>query len=118
MDIVFNGHDHQYYRTVRDEIYYVVTGGGGAPLYEIETEGTVWQTGDVGFSDFHFCVCSINSASNELEIEVIKLDETIADTFSIQLPAGDLVPFIMTAVTIVGIAIVAVVVVLYMKKRR
>ena len=118
VDIVFNGHDHMYYRTVRDEIYYVVTGGGGAPLYEIDTENTVWKTGDAAFSDYHFCVCRINSASNELEIEVIRLDDTIADTFSFQLPAADLSPLPMTVVTIAGIAVVAVVIVLYIKKKR
>jgi len=118
VDLVFNGHDHQYYRTVRDEIYYVVTGGGGAPLYQIETENTVWQVGDVGFSDYHYCVCSINTVTNQLDIEVIKLDGTTADTFSLQLPAGDLVPLIMTVVTIAGIAVVALVLVLFIKKRR
>jgi hypothetical protein len=32
--LVFQGHDHLYYRTVRSGITYVVTGGGGAPLYD------------------------------------------------------------------------------------
>lgn len=31
---VFCGHDHQFYTTVRDGLRYVVSGGGGAPLYE------------------------------------------------------------------------------------
>ena len=31
--LVFCGHDHLYYRTVRDGVTYVVTGGGGAPPY-------------------------------------------------------------------------------------
>lgn len=31
---VFCGHDHLYYRTVRDGVTYIVTGGGGAPPYE------------------------------------------------------------------------------------
>jgi N-acetylneuraminic acid mutarotase/predicted phosphodiesterase len=118
VDIVFNGHDHQYYRTVRDGIYYVVTGGGGAPLYEIETEDTVWQEGDVGFSDYHYCVCSINTTTNQLDVDVIKLDETVPDTFSLQLLAADLAPLIMTIVTVAGIAVFAVVMVLYIKKKR
>src|SRR5438270_4987083 len=32
--LAFEGHDHIYYRTVRDGITSVVTGGGGAPLYD------------------------------------------------------------------------------------
>lgn len=31
---VFSGHDHTYQRIVRGGVSYVVTGGGGAPLYE------------------------------------------------------------------------------------
>lgn len=31
---VFSGHDHNYQRHVADGIQYLVTGGGGAPLYE------------------------------------------------------------------------------------
>ncbi len=33
---VFTGHDHNYYHTTRDGITYVVTGGGGAPLYPVD----------------------------------------------------------------------------------
>ncbi len=34
--IVFCGHDHLYYHTVRDGVTYLVTGGGGAPPYRPE----------------------------------------------------------------------------------
>ena len=33
---VFCGHDHLYYRTLRDGVTYIVTGGGGAPPYRPE----------------------------------------------------------------------------------
>ena len=33
VDLVFNGHDHDYERSVANGITYIVTGGGGAPLY-------------------------------------------------------------------------------------
>lgn len=32
MDMVFNGHNHHYERSLKSGIHYVVTGGGGAPL--------------------------------------------------------------------------------------
>jgi 3',5'-cyclic AMP phosphodiesterase CpdA len=119
VDIVFNGHDHQYYRTVRDGIQYVVTGGGGAPLYDIQTEDTVWQEGDVGFSDYHYLVCSINNVTNQLDVEVILLDDTVEDTFSLQLPiGGGEFPFTLTVVAIAGVALVAVVLVLYIRKKK
>jgi N-acetylneuraminic acid mutarotase/predicted phosphodiesterase len=117
VDIVFNGHDHQYYRTVRDGIQYVVTGGGGAPLYDIQTEDTVWQEGDVGFSDYHYLVCSINSVTNQLDVEVFLLDDTIEDTFSLQLPVASEFPLTLTVAVVAGVAIVAVVLMLFVRKR-
>ena len=33
---VFCGHDHLYFRTTRDGVTYIVTGGGGAPPYHPE----------------------------------------------------------------------------------
>jgi len=32
VDLVFNGHDHDYERSVADGVVYIVAGGGGAPL--------------------------------------------------------------------------------------
>ena len=45
---VFCGHDHLYYRTTRDGVTYIVTGGGGAPPYrpenaQIAIPGDVFQ---------------------------------------------------------------------------
>ncbi len=33
VDLVFSGHDHDYERSVVSDVVYIVTGGGGAPLY-------------------------------------------------------------------------------------
>ena len=33
VDLVFNGHDHDYERSVAKGVIYIVAGGGGAPLY-------------------------------------------------------------------------------------
>lgn len=37
IDLIFSGHDHTYERGIGDGIAYVVTGGGGAPLYRLRT---------------------------------------------------------------------------------
>lgn len=55
--LVFQGHDHIYYRTTRDGIVYVVTGGGGAPLYGIVSSKL--QAGDVAKRIHHFCVADL-----------------------------------------------------------
>ena len=33
VDMVFSGHNHQYERSLKDGVYYIVSAGGGAPLY-------------------------------------------------------------------------------------
>lgn len=35
---VFSGHDHMYYRTLRDGVNYIVSAGAGAPIYELKRE--------------------------------------------------------------------------------
>lgn len=34
VDAVFSGHEHQYYTYLKDGMPYIVTGGGGSPLYD------------------------------------------------------------------------------------
>lgn len=55
--IVFQGHDHLYYRTRRDNITYVVSGGGGAPLYPVNTD--LLEKGDVALMLHHFCLAEV-----------------------------------------------------------
>ncbi|HEX7958265.1 MAG TPA: metallophosphoesterase [Terriglobales bacterium] len=64
--LVFQGHDHIYYRTTRDGIVYVVTGGGGAPLYGIVS--SMLQAGDVAKQIHHFCVADV--FQDEIKIAV------------------------------------------------
>lgn len=49
---VICGHDHLYYRTRRDGVNYIVTGGGGAPLYPPVNKNLAIP-GDVYYSDYH-----------------------------------------------------------------
>ena len=49
---VFCGHDHLYYRTVRDGVPYLVTGGGGAPLYD-PVNKQIAIPGDVYVKAYH-----------------------------------------------------------------
>ena len=57
--LVFQGHDHLYYRTIRDGITYVVTGGGGAPLYDVKMNAL--QKNDVAKKVHHLCVAELSS---------------------------------------------------------
>jgi predicted phosphodiesterase len=69
--LVFQGHDHLYYRTKKDGITYVVTGGGGAPLYEIEQE---LQPDEKGKSAHHFCAVELSSGDIHVIVYEVERD--------------------------------------------
>lgn len=68
---VFQGDDHRYDRMVKDQILYIVTGGGGAPIYALKDRG--------GY--FHYVWVSIQKG--RVEGEVVDLDGQIQDRFVI-----------------------------------
>ncbi len=68
---VFQGDDHRYDRMVKDQILYIITGGGGAPIYALKDRG--------GY--FHYVWVSIEEG--RLEGEVVDLDGQIQDRFVI-----------------------------------
>ena len=78
VDIVFNGHDHNYERGKIKNTNYIVTGGGGAPLREV---GKSWWT---IHSEKAFHYCYISSNSSELTFQAIKFDGNVIDTFTIK----------------------------------
>jgi hypothetical protein len=77
VDIVFNGHDHDYERSYVNGVYYIVTGGGGAPLYA--NAYSSWTQ----FSASEYHCCKIAISGNLLTLQAIKPDGTVIDTFSI-----------------------------------
>ena len=83
--LVFQGHDHIYYRTVRDGITYVVTAGGGAPLYGLDhTE--IGIPGDVYESVNHFCIGDV--FEDRVEVTAYRVDLSVLDTITIVIPPG------------------------------
>ena len=77
VDIVFNGHDHSYERGKVKSVNYAVTGGGGAPPYNV---GHSWWT-IYSEKTFHYCLVTVNE--EELSFEAKKQDGTIFDSFVI-----------------------------------
>lgn len=87
VDIVFNGHSHAYERYFNSGIYYIVTGGGGAPLatlYEDTTE-PIRQEGE---STYHHCVIDVDVENELLTLSARDNDGYEFDT--ITLPPVDL----------------------------
>ncbi|UCF50426.1 MAG: metallophosphoesterase [Thermoplasmatales archaeon] len=76
-DIVFNGHDHCYERGKVKSVNYIITGGGGAPPYDV---GNNWWT-IYSEKTFHYCLISCNQY--ELSYKAIKPDGTLFDSFNI-----------------------------------
>ena len=78
--VVFCGHDHIYYHTIRKGINYVVTGGGGAPLYDIDTgKGAI--AGDKYEKVNHIMVCDVNG--DEVTIEALRPDGSSIERFTV-----------------------------------
>ena len=83
VDLVLNGHDHNYQRHQRSGITYVVTGGGGAGLYEMNScpEGT--DPPIVAYdSRYHFLVMSVGPDSVQVEARSVEGD--VLDSFTVE----------------------------------
>lgn len=83
--LVFQGHDHLYYRSQRDGITYITTGGGGAPLNKLplkhEDEAIA---GDKFESVNHFCVCDVYK--DKIVITALRKSLDVLDQISVPLP--------------------------------
>jgi len=91
VDMVFNGHDHIYERSLSNNIQYIVTGSGGAPQYTINQRPNPKQI--YAEQALHFCKLSIDGSS--LRFEMVKANGTIGDAFDVTeptsvIPAGKL----------------------------
>jgi 3',5'-cyclic AMP phosphodiesterase CpdA len=80
--LVFAGHDHVYYRTVRDGITYVVTGGGGAPLYD-DSYPELKRAGDVFEKVNHFCV--VDAFADRFAVTAYRTDLSEIDRLEVAL---------------------------------
>jgi len=79
VDIVFNGHDHDYERSLYNDIYCIVTGGGGAPLYDQVRTSPYSQ---LFIKTHHFCKLSL--VDGQLIIEIYDIDSHLIDNFIIK----------------------------------
>ncbi len=88
IDVVFNGHDHNYRRVLRNGIHYVVTGAGGAPFRDVgaAVEGQVYAE-----AAFEHCVIDITPTT--LNCYASRNDGSVMDKFSLtNAPPGNSPP--------------------------
>ncbi|MFX1577760.1 MAG: metallophosphoesterase family protein [Promethearchaeota archaeon] len=119
VDLVFMGHDHYYYRTLRNGIYYVTTGGGGAPLAEINVTAPIWQAEDVAYSEYHYCNIDVNAT--HVTVTAVASDHSLLDSFTIERavivpPPFPIEPLIIGLGLIVLIAVI--IVIIYWRKKK
>jgi 3',5'-cyclic AMP phosphodiesterase CpdA len=76
---VFNGHDHNYQHHVKNGIHYIVTGGGGAPLYPVDAPIPA-MTKRVESTE-HFVKVNVNG--NQARVEAVALDGHLIDTIDL-----------------------------------
>ncbi len=79
VEIVFNGHDHDYERTEYQGVQYLVTGGGGAPLRE---KGIEKIKSVIFASKYHFC--RIYPENENFRVDVIDEKGNQFDTFIVK----------------------------------
>jgi 3',5'-cyclic AMP phosphodiesterase CpdA len=78
VDMVFNGHVHAYERSLINNIHYIVTGGGGAPLHDQVRANPHSQ---VFIKAHHFCRVTVRD--NLLTLRVFDIDLNPIDTVTV-----------------------------------
>lgn len=77
IDLVISGHDHNYQRIEKENIDYIVTGGGGAHLYPVESGNDLIK----GLSVHHYVEFSYSPGV--IDARVIDINGNLIDQFSI-----------------------------------
>ena len=73
------GHDHNYQHYLKNGIHYVVSGGGGAPLYDVKMPPKDILVKAVSVENF--LLVSVNG--NTAKVEVRAIDGSVIDTFEL-----------------------------------
>jgi hypothetical protein len=78
--IAFQGHDHCYEHSLVNGVHYIITGGGGAPLYD--TWGPVESWTVYREATYEFVLVDVRV--NEVRCQGIRSDGTAFDSFTIE----------------------------------
>lgn len=81
VDVVFCGHSHTYERYLHNGIYYIVTGGGGGPLYPLAPDTTP-PIRQFGLSVHHHCIADV--AAGTLTISAVDIAGEIFDSVELR----------------------------------
>jgi tellurite resistance-related uncharacterized protein len=76
----FFGHDHNYQHYLKNAVHYVISGGGGAPLYDVDTPPAGITQKVVSTENFVWVKVTGNSA----RVESYGLDGSVLDSFELK----------------------------------
>jgi|GEM_PF-1207250 len=80
VDLVFQSHCHYYQRTDPiNGVFYVVTGGGGAPLYAPED---AWYV-NTSSETFHYCQLDVSPGDMTATVSAYDIDGALLDRFTV-----------------------------------
>jgi hypothetical protein len=80
VSVAFFGHDHNYQRNQQNGIEYVISGGGGAPLYDVAKPDPA--TSQKAVSVENFVTVSVNG--KVMKVQAKGLDGKLLDEFEIR----------------------------------
>jgi predicted phosphodiesterase len=80
--LIFSGHDHAYQRFLKDDTNYIVTGGGGAPLYDKKENSKDQEYLKTYQKTYHFCL--LESKNDTLSINIYDINNTLIDNITIK----------------------------------
>jgi predicted phosphodiesterase len=82
IDMLFNGHVHNYEQSYKDGIYYIVTGGGGAPLHSFHKNPLSYNPYSmVRVKDYHHVTLDVTS--QQVMLTAWFNNGSVFDTFKI-----------------------------------
>jgi len=79
VDMVFNGHTHDYERGFMNGVYWIITGGGGASLDH-------WVRGfeHIAISKYVYHYCELDVTARELTLRAVTPDGQVIDTVTVR----------------------------------
>lgn len=77
VNMVFSGHDHLYERSKKGNIYYIISGGGGAPLSNAQINLDQNPYSQILFNKHHYCV--VEATPDTFDLAVYDIDGNIID---------------------------------------
>jgi len=82
VQLIFNGHDHSYQRFTKDKTTFIVTGGGGAPLYDKVSNSDDEKFLKKFIKTYHYCL--LKPKNNQLLLEIYDISNKLIDEILIK----------------------------------